>query len=149
MRKIILILIVISGVLSGCDKSEQILRKIYGSYELTTYTVDGMDSLALYKDSLSLRFQFYYHEENSTLVLLIEGNRNDGQYSSIVCRWTLINNNEVIKILTSVAIHEYTGTGPFGNNITPEWEILDLTKNEMKMKTTYNEKVYLIELKQI
>ena len=136
-------LIVIAGILSGCDKYEQTLKKIYNTYTIKTYTVNGIDSLALYKDSLGSIFQFYYEDVNQVNELFINGNRNDGHSYPIICKWSLINNNEVIKIITAYA---YTGTGPFGNNITPEWKILDLTKNEMKMNTTYNGKEYVVGL---
>jgi hypothetical protein len=144
MKKTILILVVLAAVVvGGCNKTKQTLNKIYGDYTLKSYTVNGVDSLSLYKDSLGINFRFYYEEENSINGLFIDGVVPSGKDAHIVSSWGLINKNKVLQIYTTAGSN---GTGPFGNMITPEWEILTLTKKEFKMKTTYNNKEYEIEL---
>ena len=143
MKKIILILLAIAAIASSCEKYN--LNRIYGYYTLTSYQVNGVDSLSLYKDSLGVNFQFYYEEVNSANGLLIDGNRTDGNYTHVICQWNLKNHFTILEIKTAYGNY---GTGPIGYMRTPEWEILSL-KNEFKMKTTYNGKEYVVELKQI
>jgi len=152
MKKVILILVVIAGIAGGCKKYEDgpllsfrsAKSRLFGEHTLVKYTVNDIDSLNLFNDSLGLDFRFYYDDVNSLNVLNVEGNRKDGNYYPVICTWQLEKNNTILKILTEYA---YTGTGPFGNNITPDWEILKLKHHDIIMKTTYNGKEYLIELK--
>lgn len=144
MKNNFLILIVLIAIMTGCEKYT--LNKIYGSYTLTSYTVDGVDSLSLYNDSLGLNFEFYYEDVNSSNVCFIDGNRSDNTYTHIVCVWELLDNNSKLQILTA---YGFIGTGPFGRDKIPEWEILRLTKNELKMKTLYNGKEYIVALEGI
>lgn len=141
MKKIFLFLIVIIVFTSGCEKYT--LNKIYGPYTLTTYTVDGVDSLSLYNDSLGLNFDFYYNDVNSSNVCFIDGNRSDNKYTHIVCVWELLDNNSKLKIITA---YGFIGTGPFGRDKIPLWEIIKLENNYLKMKTYFNNKEYQISL---
>lgn len=52
-----------------------------------------------------------------------------------------------LKITSSGGIYPGKNSGIFNNNFLPEWEIVRLTDKEVKMKTTYNSKEYMIELK--
>jgi len=60
MKKVILILVTICSFLCACNKTEQALIKIYGTYTIKTYTVDDADSLSLYLDKLGPKFHFYF-----------------------------------------------------------------------------------------
>lgn len=145
MKKIILFLIVIVAVASSCKKSEyeQTLKKIYGEYTLKTYTVNGVDSLSLFRDSLGTNFDFYRDDVNSFNVLKIDGPTTSAKYGDLTCRWKLVNNKTLSIYISGGAF----GTGPFGRDKTPEWEILILfNNNKIWMKTNYNGKEYLIEL---
>lgn len=143
MKKVIWMLIAIACVLNGCDKYEQTLKKIYGQYKLKSYTVNGIDSLNLYNDSLGLDFKFYYDEINSLNGLLISGLRKDGNENHLNCQWALINDNTILKIM---AAYGAIGTGPFGYMKTPEWEIISLPGKEFSLKTLYEGKEFYIEL---
>ena len=151
MKKLILFLIIIAGITEGCQKYEEgpwlslrsAEKRLYGNYTLKQYTVNGVHSLSLFYDSLGLNFEISYDDVNSLNIFKIDGKRKDGHYYPVICTWQLINNNKVLEIKTAYA---YTGTGPFGNNITPEWEILRLTNNEIKLRTYYNNKEYIINL---
>ena len=148
----ILILLVIAGIIEGCKKYEDgplvsfrsAENRIFGKHTLIKYTVDGIDSLSLYNDSLGLSFNFNYDEVSKENICSIDGKRKDGKYGSLSWNWKLANNNKILQQIYSIGS---IGTGPFGklkNNI--EWEILRLTNKELKMKTNYNNKEYLIEL---
>jgi len=140
----LLILIILTAWVSGCEKYT--LNKIYGFYTLKSYTVDGIDSLSLYKDSLGTDFHFYYNDTYNHNECLNTGIRTDGQNTILVCKWELINNEKILKIITS---YGPIGTGPFGNNITPEWHLFNLTKKEIEMSTNYNDKEYIVNLNRL
>ncbi len=59
--------------------------------------------------------------------------------------WVLVDNKKTFKVSKSIASYS-GGTGPFSSGITPEWEILRLKHHDIIMQTTYNGKVYYIEL---
>lgn len=151
MKKLILFLIILAGFTEGCKKYEDgplisfrtAKNRIYGGYVLKTYTVNGEDSLNLFSDSLGRNFEFFHDDVYSTEVCNIGGIRNDGKEKYVMCTWCLQDNNKTIKFLTA---HGPKGTGPFGNNILPEWQILKLKDAEIKLKTTYNNKEYIIEI---
>ena len=56
----------------------------------------------------------------------------------------LLGNNKTLRV--DKANGASIGTGPFGINKTPEWEILRLTNTDIKMKTNYNGKEYEVFL---
>jgi hypothetical protein len=143
MKKIILILMAITAIVCGCNKTKQIMNKIYGDYTLTSYTVNGVDSLSLYKDSLGENFKFYFDDYQEKTFVAIYGQRNDGKEGGLLQTWALINKN-------TIEFYPYTsdddiGTGPFGNHKRPIFEILEL-KNILRLRTNFNEKEYIVEL---
>jgi len=144
IKKILLLFIVIAALVSGCEKYT--LNKIYGFYTLKSYTVDGVDSLSLYKDSLGTDFHFYYEDMNYANVLSIKGYRADHNSVSVICKWELVNNRKTLKIITSYGV---IGTGPIGGNKNLEWSISKLRNHRLELKTTYNNKDYIIELENI
>jgi len=151
---IITILLVIAGVSEGCKKYEEgpllsfrsAKNRLYGKYILTSYSIDGTDSLYSYYDSLSLNFHFYYEDNYGYDICSMLGKRKDGGMSTLVWRWDLINKNKVLKVNYSDGNYPGWSSGPFRNHILPEWEILRLTNKEVKMITNYNSKEYLIKL---
>lgn len=153
MKKIIILLIVIAGITEGCKKYEDgpwfslrsAKNRLYGEYTLTQYTVNGEDSLNLYNDSLCQNIKIYFEEANNVNRYDLYGIRNDGIFCMLNCVWDLKNNSSDFKITSSVGA---AGTGPFGHSKTSEWKILRLTKNEVKMETTYNNKNYIIRIEE-
>jgi hypothetical protein len=143
MKKIVLMLFAILTIACGCNKTKQTLKKIYGDYTLISYTVNGVDSLSLYKDSLGINFKFSYNDYRKSNLCVIYGPRNDNVNSSLVIDWGLIDKN-TLKFYSSTDGNSI-GIGPFGTYKTTEWIILSLN-NEFKMKTNYNGKEYFIEL---
>ena len=155
MKKLILLLLVITAITAGCKKYPDgpliSLRtakgRLYGTHNLTKYTVNGVDSLSRYCDSLSTSFHFYKDEDNGIDICNMAGGRKDGWVSMLGWEWALEDHNKFLKVTSSGG--NYAGTmytGPFGNNICPEWQILKLKEKDIIMQTTYNGKEYLIEL---
>jgi hypothetical protein len=151
MKKLILFLIIITAIATSCKKYPDgpmfslrtAKNRLYGYHTLTTYTVNGVDSLSHYYDSLSLNFHIYYEDVYGHDVCDMSGSRKDGWGSTLVWEWELKDKNKFFNIISSSGNYS---TGPFGNNRCPEWEILKLKVNDIKMKTNYNGKEYLIEL---
>ena len=152
-KSIILILLVIAGITEGCKKYEDgpwvsfrsAKNRFYGYHTLITYNVNGVDSLSSYYDSLGLKFNFIHDDDYNSNVCIMDGKRKDGLGELLFWYWELSKSKKqlIIKGTSGSSI----GTGPFGINKTPEWEILKLKWNDIKMKTNYNNKEYFIELK--
>jgi hypothetical protein len=152
MKKTILIILVLATVVGGCKKYEEgpcisfrsVTNRLYGEYEITSYTINGEDSLSLYCDSLKNHLEIYFDKADLDINLNIWGTRADGAWRVLLCSCNLTNDNSIFNFNHCGGD---IGTGPF----TPisqkiEWEILRLTKKELKMKTTYNGKEYVVDL---
>jgi hypothetical protein len=161
MRRKIFTLIIFAGLFSNCKKYEDgplislrsPIKRIYGTYSLYKYEVNGTDSLSLFKDSLFNVLKFFYDENTNTDGCTINGVRIDGKTSCLVWTWKLEKNNTTLRVvysscLTGLGITSWpSGTGPFSDKVKPEWKILRLTNSELKMNTNYNGKEYLIDLR--
>jgi len=154
MKKLILFLIIITAITAGCKKYpdgpmfslRSAKHRLYGEHTLVKYTVNGIDSLAHYYDSLSLNFNFYISESDGLNVCDMTGSRKDGGESLLIWTWELASHNKIFKVTSSGTNTPGWSSGPFRNNFNPEWEILKLKKDDIIMQTTYNGKEYLIEL---
>ena len=146
MKKILIYLIVILAIASSCKKYKynHTLKKIYGTYTVTSYTVNGIDSLSLFKDSLSTNFDFYYNDYNNLYVLEIKGNTALGKHILIMHNWGLMGDNKTLNLHNGY--NSKIGTGPFGGSKESTWTILELTKELLKMKSLYNGKDYEISM---
>ncbi len=148
MKKVILILIASSiFIMFACRKYEynKNLKKIYGTYTVTNYTVDGIDSLSLFKDSLSTNFDFYFNETDEMTILKIEGYTTLLKKILVKHGWGLLADNKTLNF--HGLYNSIIGTGPFGGKKESTWTIIDLSKNNLIMQTTYNGKQYNIELR--
>ena len=150
MKKLILFIIVLAAITEGCKKYEDgplislrsVKNRLYGDYTLTKYTVNGVDSLSLYNDSLDLIIHSHPHQDDSNIYFVFSGKNESSTGFVMIC--ILINKNKILKALGTSGLP--IGTGPFGKDKKPEWEILRLTNKELNMKTTYNGKEYYVEL---
>lgn len=150
MKKLFLLLLILASITEGCKKYEDgpwisfrsPIKRLYGTYTLTTYTVDGVDSLNSLYDSLSLSFQFFYNDIDEVNICLNDGKRKDGLGCALIWSWELINNNKIFKVLSSSCS---ASVGPFKTDVEPEWEILKLKNNNIYLITIYNDKEYYIE----
>ena len=158
MKKLILILIVLAAITEGCKKYEDgplfslrsAQNRLYGLYDLTTYTVNGVDSFNSSIDSSYSIFDFFYNDVNGVNTCKIEGVKKIDNFNNyyLFWEWHFINKNKTLKISSSYKDGYSICSGPFGTNILPEWEILRLTNTEVNMKTNFNNKEYYIELKE-
>ncbi len=144
MKKTILIILVLAAVVGGCDKTKRTYNKIYGEYTLISYTVNGIDSLSQYSDSLGSNFNFYRDPKETMNVCEIYGKRKDGKETGFCWYWALNDNNKTLRQMLPFG-WDY-GIGVFQFDVNTDWEILELKKNNLKLKTTYNNKEYQIEL---
>jgi hypothetical protein len=155
MKKLILLLIVITALTVSCKKYPDgplisfrtAKGRLYGFHTLTKYTVNGVDSLSRYQDSLCTTFNFNHHDDDGKDYCSMAGSRKDGWESTLSWTWVLEDKNkDLLVTLSGGNPHGRMCTGPFGDNICPAWQILKLYWNDIIMQTTYNGKVYLIEL---
>lgn len=152
MKKIFLLFIAAASVFIGCKKYEDgpiiSLRssknRLLGQHTLIKYTVDGVDSLESYHDSLGIFFDFIYDKGNEANYCNITGSRKDGFSGDLYWAWQFYKTKRIL--LITEAGSDTKGIGPFGDKKTPEWEILRLKKNDVHMKTNYNGKEYYVEL---
>jgi hypothetical protein len=144
MKRLILISLIITGLVISCKKYDEgptfTLRSAYwrlaGPNTLTKYTVDGIDSLVLYKSCLGTDFNFKYHyDETEEMNICMIG--------SFTWLYKLEDHHKILKVHIAQGMG---ATGPFGTNRLPEWTILRLTYQDLKMKTNYNGKEYLVEI---
>jgi hypothetical protein len=147
MKKTILILCVIVTLVSGCKKPKYSYIKLLGNYKLSEYTVDGVDSLNMCKDSLGLDYCFYLDKQRDHYICEISGTRNDGTETMLYWWWTSTAKNDGILVVSSTSRLINTGMGPFGYRKRPIWIFSDVTDTEIIMKTTVNNKEYMVDLK--
>jgi len=139
MKKPLLLCLLLAAVVCGCNKEKKTEKEIYGYYTLKSYTVDGMDSLSSFKDSLNTDFNFFYDDRQNENACQISAGKDQIGWS-----WVLANGYKNLSV--NIAYGWTNGTGPFGINKTPEWEIINLTDKEFDLKTNFNSKEYQIEL---
>ena len=62
-------------------------------------------------------------------------------------KWKLVNDNKIIEITETIG-NTLNAYGPFRKYYYPRWELIRLTNDEMKMKTTFsNGKEYIANFK--
>jgi hypothetical protein len=151
MKKVIFILIVIASITAACVKYEEgplvsnlsVKKRIYGFHFLKEYTVNGADSLSQYRDSFGLRFDFFYDDISKIDVCAIEVTEI-GYGANLYWTWELSSDRKFINVNSAGSVS--IGIGPFGKNKIPFWEIIKLDKEQMKLKTNYNNKEYMMVL---
>ena len=145
-------MLVIVAIASSCKKYEEgpcfTLRtpekRLIGHYTITSYTINGEDSLSLFNDSLSTDAQFVRYPDHLEISLDINGLRKDGKYSYMGCSCNFDDNNSIL-LFWDCGSGESIGTGPFRDGIKDiSYEILKLTNKELKLKTLYNNKEYVV-----
>jgi len=152
MKRLFCILLIIEGLFGGCKKYEEgpdlsfrsAHNRFSGFHTLTKYTVDGIDSLSQYYDSLGLTFNFVPKYDEVNDICWMNGKRKDGGNTELYWGYELTNNNRVLKEIGPVGFSH--GIGVFRPGISNDWEIIKLKKNDIIMKKNYNGKEYLIEL---
>ncbi len=141
MKKIILMMIIILLINYGCKKDTY--NRLLGKHELIMYSVNGIDSLQQYKDSLGTNFYFFYDEINHFNVVHINGYSEIYDDRLIIWHWALSDDNKKLVVNEDYSIT--IGIGPFGKNKTSIWGI-KWTNKEIELKTTYNNRNYIVQL---
>jgi hypothetical protein len=152
MKKLLLVLAILTSTFEGCRYDDGPLislrtarHRLYGDHTLVKYTVDGIDSLTQYYDYFGLTFNFVHNDDNGSDICIMNGNRKDGSGTDFYWGWTLTDNNKRIDAFALTGATQIS-LGPFGQSISPAWTILKLTYKEVELKTSYNNKEYLILL---
>jgi len=143
MKKSFLFIFVVLLLNFSCKK-DRTYNRILGRHILTEYTANGIDSLQSFKDSLGTEFYFYYDDLNDKYVTQIIGNSDISYIKTVIWYWSLNNNYKNLTVYDTYS--NSIGVGPFGKNKIPNWEILKLKTKDIKLKTNYNSKEYIIEL---
>ncbi|HOY30994.1 MAG TPA: hypothetical protein PKW80_03855 [Bacteroidales bacterium] len=141
MKKILLIFIVIAALVSSCKK-ERTFNRLLGRHILTEYTVNGIDSLQSYKDSLGTEFYFFYDDLYERYKAHILGYSDVYDDHLIIWHWSFHNNYNNLVVFETYSFT--SGIGPIGGNKTPDWEIIKIKNDIVKLKTNYNNKEYVL-----
>ena len=154
MKKTILYLIVIAAIASSCKKYEEgpcislksPEKRLYGAYSISSYSINGEESLSLFKDSLATFANFTKYSDNSEITFSVFGDRKDGKRSTLNCGCNFSDKYSNLNFTACDGIS--IGTGPFSIGIRDiSYEILKLTSNEVKLKTLYNNNEYVVVMK--
>ncbi|NTW33499.1 MAG: hypothetical protein HGB12_12905 [Bacteroidetes bacterium] len=149
MKKAFLFLLILTGIIEGCKYDDgpvfsliSARHRVYGRYILEKFTINGIDSLQQMQNRYGLNFYFYYEDTNEVDDMEIF---DSGGNFKFITRYSLTNHNKIIRmnygsvLLTGSWVPNYQATG---------MTILKLTHDEIHMKTTFNDKEYLFELKE-
>lgn len=155
IKGLFFIFIIMATIAAGCDKAQNTIRKIHGDYTLQLYTVNGSDSMNLYKEKFGTNFSFYQEGTFGDEVCVISGPRNDGKEFEIKWTWEYLGYEDGFDIITTQVRVIETGmldttlsTGPFGANRIPRWHIVSIDRDEMELSCKTNSKFYLIKLEE-
>jgi hypothetical protein len=152
MKKTIFLLIALTLLFFSCKKKYEdgpaislrsVTHRLYGVHQLTSYTVDGVESIESYNDSLGLTFTIEYSDYREETFFKIDGKRKDGKETALHFDWMLLEKGTYISIYDTDGD---IGIGPFGLGKKPLWHILRLTDDELKMKTDFIGKEYVVFL---
>jgi len=140
---LLFIILVSFIVLFGCGKYERAANRMHRDWAIKSYQVNGADSLSLFTDSIGNIFHFWYDDKDYQDVLEIKSEKfNHGETNF---GWYYYLGDDAKSIYVTHASGN-NSTGPFRTGYKPVWEIIKLKKNEFSLKTTYNNKEYIIEL---
>jgi hypothetical protein len=111
---------------------------------MISYTVDGADSLGYLSNDQIIRTDILFDDVNLKNLFIIQGPVKNG-YMNIGWGWELQENGRILQIIGPNS-SEYK-LGVFGSGFIPRWEILRLTKKELKIRTTIEGHVHEVFLK--
>jgi hypothetical protein len=141
--------------LSNCRYDEgpvisfrSVKARLWGSWSVTEYYSDGIDSLQYYKDSCGCKLGFpnpTSDSEENDIVFVDCFNSGKG----MVCKYNFARNKSVISIYLQYSLESY-GLKSFGPMlINADWEIHRLTKEEFKISALANNHYYIVSFKKI
>jgi len=157
VKKIILILIVITAIAQGCRYEEgpvislkSVRGRLLGAWKVTEFTCEGVDSLQYYNDSCGCDISFIDHkdsfDERDKLLFYNCHNSNIYNTDNFWGRFGLPENKKFISIsfieypLSNWGVYKHFG--PI--LIDSRWEILRLTKDELKISSDVDDRNYML-----
>ena len=146
-------MLVIVAVASSCKKYEEgpciSLRspekRLLGYYSILSYTINGEDSLSAYNENFGVRVHFRRYYRDTPIKFEVSGLRKDGHLGGTII-WSCSFNDKETNLIFYNFVGDYD-PGPFSDSsidIHINWEILRLTNTEVKLKTLYNNKEYVV-----
>ena len=161
MKKTFFLLIVFISVLTfnSCKKEKfkegphstyrQAKKLLYGVHTITAYTATTyhpeltVDSLNYFIEHMGNTFNFYHDDAENFDHLTISGTVSDGSFKTYDCMWSYLKNGKSIWFVPCLDTNR---VNPFFYNEVSVWEIIKLTKDEIKMRWMRMPKVYNIVL---
>jgi hypothetical protein len=155
MKRIILLFLIIMGIAQSCRYEEgpvisfkSVRGRLMGAWRVTEFTCEGLDSLQFYKDSCGCDVGFVDHKDSyDERDAIVFGNcHNNKDYNTLFARFGLIENKNIIAISFGEYPLSYWGVyknfGPI--LIDSDWEILRLTKDELKISSDVDGRNYIL-----
>jgi hypothetical protein len=155
MKRIILLFLIILGIAQSCRYEEgpaisftSVRGRLLGDWRVTEFTCEGMDSLQFYKDSCGCDLKFVDHKDSydERDKLWFINCHNNINYDAFWARFALIENKNIIAI--SFVEHPLSDWGVYKNFgpilIDSHWEILRLTKDELKISSDVDGRNYIL-----
>ena len=158
MKKLLVLLIVLATIFTGCRYKENPLfpsgsvkTRLQGTWQVVGFTSDGVDSLKYYNDSCGAKMKInFYDRDGSKLVSptikFVYGKKGlNGDF--------FFSNNKKIMFVRffSINLQDSDIIGPLGSGKQSKWKILKLTKDvyggDFKISTDYNGRNYRISFK--
>jgi hypothetical protein len=152
MKKLLIILIALVTILSGCRYKEgplisfrSVEKRICGIWQVVEFTSDGIDSLQYYNDTCGAKVLLWKKSFDS-----VDDNINFEQgKKGFSGTFTFSKNKKVMKVYMNDGFPTYYWhLGPIGSSlITSNWKILKLTTKDLKISTDFNGRNYIISFK--
>jgi hypothetical protein len=160
MKKLLIILIALVTILSGCRYKEgplisfrSVEKRICGIWQVVEFTSDGIDSLKYYNDSCGSKMilNFRYPDGSpmsDPIINFVYGKKEF--YGSLY----FSDNKKIMNVLIDGGSLSWN-LGPIGNaqsnweigNVQSNWKILKLTEKDLKISTSFNGRNYIISFK--
>jgi hypothetical protein len=156
MKKLILVLLVLSSIMTSCKYEEgplisfrSVQTRLHGNWVVSEYSSDGVDLLQFYKDSCGCGIQFADPELDThrwDIVFINCYNTDQG----VPCHYNFIDNKKVMDIYSLYQPLSTYGFKSFGPMlIIISWKILRITMDDFKISATINGHDYLVKFKKI
>jgi hypothetical protein len=149
MKKLLIILIALVTILSGCRYKEgplisfrSVEKRICGIWQVVEFTSDGVDSLQYYNDSCGSVMQVFWDNSSAD-------RRGTFHFTSVKKNFDAHFHFDGGHFSTEIDVDFGIGKrilGPIGNGASL-WKILKLEYKKMKISTSFNGRNYIISFK--
>ena len=154
MKKTLLILLSMLALAQACRYEEgpavsltTVRNRLMGTWKVSGFECEGLDSLQYYQDSCGCEVQFIDHKDyDGHDGVLFTNCHNSKYYTTFAARFAFYDNKNFISI--SFAEHPlsyvdvYRNYGPILMDCN--WEILRLTKKELKISSDIEGRKYVL-----